>query len=50
MSQNPKIAHFFFPPINGFISPLFIIFVPTISAPADPKTKDNNPPILTMAL
>lgn len=50
MSQNPKMAHFFLPPIIGFISPSFIILEPMIYAPADPKTRDKSAPILTIAL
>ena len=32
------------------MSPSFMIFDPIISAPADPKTRESNAPILTMAL
>jgi hypothetical protein len=50
MSQKPNIAHFFLPPINGFISPYFIIFDPIIYAPADPNTNDRRAPIFIIAL
>mmetsp|Transcript_3670 Transcript_3670/g.4919 ORF Transcript_3670/g.4919 Transcript_3670/m.4919 type:complete len:215 (-) Transcript_3670:1943-2587(-) len=37
ISQNPKMAHIFFPGTMGFSSPPFLRFSAMISAPASPK-------------
>lgn len=50
ISQKPKIAHFFLPPIKGLTSPSFIILEPMIYAPAEPKTRERRAPILMIAL
>jgi hypothetical protein len=48
--QNPNIAHFFTPPVNGLTDPTLDILFPMIWAPELPKTRDKRVPILTIAL
>jgi hypothetical protein len=49
MSQNPKIASFVFPADEIYISPVFIMFLPIIYAPACPNTSASSEVVLKIA-